>query len=170
MDEVMSHVAMNLERCRRWACVFVAAKPQAGEQPPRRRLARLRAGPRCDVAVNHFYHVGRTADDPAGLRDALRPGVVAVCVIEFCYREFAAMQRVHPCGSLLQQIHEDEQGAVSLETILIVGAIALPILIFLIKVGWPRVEAVFQSGPGRPGSRNAATRSVDRAWGSCSPC
>jgi hypothetical protein len=48
--------------------------------------------------------------------------------------------------SLLRQIHEDEEGAVSLETILIVGAIALPILIFLIKVGWPRVKDYFNQG------------------------
>lgn len=48
--------------------------------------------------------------------------------------------------SLLRQIHEDERGAVSLETILIVGAIALPILIFLIKVGWPRVKDYFNQG------------------------
>lgn len=49
-------------------------------------------------------------------------------------------------GSLLKRVHEDEQGAVSLETILIVGAIALPILIFLIKVGWPRVKEYFTTG------------------------
>ena len=48
--------------------------------------------------------------------------------------------------SLLRRVHEDEQGAVSLETILIVGAIALPILIFLIKVGWPRVKQYFNEG------------------------
>jgi Flp pilus assembly pilin Flp len=47
---------------------------------------------------------------------------------------------------LMRRIHEDEQGAVSLETILIVGAIALPILIFLIKVGWPRVKSLFTTG------------------------
>jgi hypothetical protein len=33
-----------------------------------------------------------------------------------------------------------------LETILIIGAIALPILIFLIKVGWPRVKGYFNQG------------------------
>ena len=33
--------------------------------------------------------------------------------------------------NLLRRVHEDEEGAVSLETILIIGAIALPILIFL---------------------------------------
>jgi Flp pilus assembly pilin Flp len=46
---------------------------------------------------------------------------------------------------LMRRIHEDEQGAVSLETILIVGAIALPILIFLIRVGWPRIRDLFDN-------------------------
>ena len=41
---------------------------------------------------------------------------------------------------LARRVHEDERGAVSLETILIIGAIALPILIFLLKWGWPRVR------------------------------
>jgi Flp pilus assembly pilin Flp len=49
-------------------------------------------------------------------------------------------------ASLLERVHEDERGAVSLETILIIGAIALPILIFLIKVGWPSVKAFFNTG------------------------
>lgn len=47
---------------------------------------------------------------------------------------------------LLRQIHHDDRGAVSLETILIIGAIALPILIFLIKVGWPRIKGYFTQG------------------------
>jgi len=47
---------------------------------------------------------------------------------------------------LLRQIHADDRGAVSLETILIIGAIALPILIFLIKVGWPRIKGYFTQG------------------------
>ncbi|MBT4868266.1 MAG: hypothetical protein HON53_24430 [Planctomycetaceae bacterium] len=47
---------------------------------------------------------------------------------------------------LLRHVHRDERGAVSLETILIIGAIALPILIFLIKVGWPRVKNYFYDG------------------------
>ena len=47
---------------------------------------------------------------------------------------------------LLKAVHDDDQGAVSLETILIIGAIALPILIFLIKVGWPKVKDMFNSG------------------------
>lgn len=47
---------------------------------------------------------------------------------------------------LLGEIHRDERGAVSLETILIIGAIALPVLIFLIKVGWPRIKGTFIQG------------------------
>jgi Flp pilus assembly pilin Flp len=47
---------------------------------------------------------------------------------------------------LLRKVHQDEEGAISLETILIVGAIALPILIFLIKIGWPRVKEYFNKG------------------------
>jgi hypothetical protein len=47
---------------------------------------------------------------------------------------------------LLRRVHEDEEGLVSLETILIVGAIALPILIFLLRVGWPRVKGYFNQG------------------------
>ena len=48
--------------------------------------------------------------------------------------------------SLLKRIHNDERGAVSLETILIIGAIALPILIFLLKFGWPRIRNYFNKG------------------------
>lgn len=48
--------------------------------------------------------------------------------------------------NLLKKVHENEDGAVSLETILIIGAIALPILIFLITVAWPRISAYFNKG------------------------
>ena len=34
----------------------------------------------------------------------------------------------------------------TLETILIIGAIALPILIFLLKFGWPRIKNYFNKG------------------------
>ncbi len=47
---------------------------------------------------------------------------------------------------LFGRVHRDERGAVSLETILIIGAIALPILIFLIKFGWPRIRSYFIKG------------------------
>jgi hypothetical protein len=48
--------------------------------------------------------------------------------------------------NLLRKVHENEEGSVSLETILIVGAIAIPILIFLLKVGWPRIRDYFNKG------------------------
>jgi Flp pilus assembly pilin Flp len=48
--------------------------------------------------------------------------------------------------NLLQKIHRNEEGAISLETILIIGAIALPILIFLIKIAWPKIHDYFNQG------------------------
>lgn len=47
---------------------------------------------------------------------------------------------------LLQKVHEDDRGAVSLETVLIIGAIAIPVLIFLIKFGWPKIREFFNQG------------------------
>ena len=49
-------------------------------------------------------------------------------------------------GKLLLRIHRDEKGAVSIETILIIAAIAIPILIFIIKFGWPRIKTWFNQG------------------------
>ncbi|MCA9146454.1 MAG: hypothetical protein H6823_12170 [Planctomycetaceae bacterium] len=49
-------------------------------------------------------------------------------------------------GRLLRRIHRDERGAVSIETILIIAAIAIPILIFIIKFGWPRIKTWFNQG------------------------
>ena len=51
-----------------------------------------------------------------------------------------------PLARLLARIHRDERGGVSIETILILAAIALPILIFLIKVGWPAIKGFFNQG------------------------
>ncbi|MCH8830513.1 MAG: hypothetical protein IID45_13130 [Planctomycetes bacterium] len=47
---------------------------------------------------------------------------------------------------LLKRVHRDERGVVTLETILIIGAIALPILIFLLKFGWPKIRNYFDDG------------------------
>ena len=47
---------------------------------------------------------------------------------------------------LLRKVHNDEDGAVSLETVLIICAVALPILIFIIKVGWPMIKKYFTDG------------------------
>lgn len=48
--------------------------------------------------------------------------------------------------ALLKRVHSDERGGVSIETILIIAAIALPILIFIIKFGWPRIRKFFNEG------------------------
>jgi len=47
---------------------------------------------------------------------------------------------------LLSRVHQDQRGAVSLETILIIGAIAIPILIFILKFGWPKIRDYFYRG------------------------
>lgn len=49
-------------------------------------------------------------------------------------------------SKLLRQVHADERGQVNIETILILAAIALPILIFVIKFGWPRIKTFFDKG------------------------
>jgi hypothetical protein len=56
------------------------------------------------------------------------------------------MQTLTKLRNGLQKLHRDERGAVSLEMILIIGAIALPILIFIIKFGWPKVRDYFNQG------------------------
>ena len=48
--------------------------------------------------------------------------------------------------NLLRQVHADQRGQVSIETVLILAAIALPILIFVIKFGWPRIKGFFEKG------------------------
>jgi Flp pilus assembly pilin Flp len=53
---------------------------------------------------------------------------------------------LQPWRKLLRQLLSDEKGAVSVETMLIIAAIALPILIFIIKFGWPRIKQFFNQG------------------------
>lgn len=48
--------------------------------------------------------------------------------------------------NLLQAIHNNDEGAVSLETILLLGAVAVPLLIWIIKFGWPRIKGYFEEG------------------------
>jgi hypothetical protein len=48
--------------------------------------------------------------------------------------------------SLVKKVHACEEGSVSLETVLVVGAIALPVLIFLIYVAWPKIKTYFNTG------------------------
>jgi len=49
-------------------------------------------------------------------------------------------------GKLLRRLHRDQRGAVTLETILIIAAIALPVLIFILKYGWPKIKNYFSGG------------------------
>lgn len=55
-------------------------------------------------------------------------------------KSLAAWQRT------MKRIHRDEDGAMSLETILVIGGISIPILIFILKVGWPRIRTFFSGG------------------------
>ncbi len=52
----------------------------------------------------------------------------------------------HSVRQFWGRVHRDERGAVSLETILIVAAIVIPILIFLLKYGWPTIKNYFNTG------------------------
>ncbi len=47
---------------------------------------------------------------------------------------------------LLKKIHRDEGGALTIETVLIIAAIAIPVLIFILTVVWPRVKNFFNEG------------------------
>ena len=55
------------------------------------------------------------------------------------------MRKPQSFRELCDRLHNDEDGAVSLETILIIGAIAMPILIFLLKYGWPKIKNYFNT-------------------------
>lgn len=56
------------------------------------------------------------------------------------------MSGFQPMRELVRRVHRDQRGAVSLETILIVAAIALPILIFVLKFAWPQIKDYFNRG------------------------
>jgi hypothetical protein len=56
------------------------------------------------------------------------------------------MKTLRSIKRFLGRVHGDERGGVSLETILIISAIALPILIWLIKYGWPKIRNYFDKG------------------------
>jgi len=55
------------------------------------------------------------------------------------------MSGLSPIKNLFKRIHRDERGAVTLETILIVGAVAIPILIFIINYVVPEIKDRFDS-------------------------
>jgi hypothetical protein len=45
-----------------------------------------------------------------------------------------------------RRLHADRRGAISLETILIIGAIVIPVLIAIYKYGWPMIYQYFSDG------------------------
>ena len=75
-------------------------------------------------------------------------------------------------SALLRRVHEDQRGAVTLETVLIIGAIALPVLIFLVKVAWPKIVNYFNQGTtglDEGLQQNLPTGYARRRW-SCRSC
>ncbi|MDB4638142.1 MAG: hypothetical protein P8M30_01770 [Planctomycetaceae bacterium] len=58
------------------------------------------------------------------------------------------MTGLQPLRKLLKRIHNDERGAVTLETVLIVGAVAIPILIFIINYVMPKIQEQFDDNIG----------------------
>ncbi len=56
------------------------------------------------------------------------------------------MRRDFAFYRLLQRLHHDRRGAVTLETVLIIAAIALPVLIFVLKFAWPKISDYFNQG------------------------
>ena len=56
------------------------------------------------------------------------------------------MQITKRLGRLMRRLHRDERGALTLETVLIIAAIALPVLIVIIKYGWPAIRNYFDRG------------------------
>jgi len=55
---------------------------------------------------------------------------------------------IRPCRlwQPVRAFHRDEKGALTLETVLIVGAIAVPLLVFVLRFGWPRIRMLFEGG------------------------
>lgn len=47
--------------------------------------------------------------------------------------------------------HKLRRAAISLEMILILGVIALPVLVFLVKFGWPSIKGYFVRGASEVG-------------------
>jgi len=46
----------------------------------------------------------------------------------------------------LRGVHAEERGAVTIETIMLIGAVAVPVLIFLLRFGWPTMRKAFVDG------------------------
>jgi Flp pilus assembly pilin Flp len=117
----------------------------------RSRDDRLSAGFVCDFAAQCVCILGGAPHDELGVRVNDGRGIVAVYVVppHLEQANFVKTEQKKPKASfwgLLKKIHRNEKGAVSIETILIVAAIAIPILLFLIRVGVPRIKEFFNRG------------------------
>lgn len=62
------------------------------------------------------------------------------------YHELAAFRSRPSLWQVLRDVHHDDRGVVSLETVLILGAVAIPVLIVIVKFGWPEVKTFFDRG------------------------
>ena len=67
------------------------------------------------------------------------------------------LKRAH---RLLKRLHHDERGALTIETVLIIAAIALPVLIIIIKLGLPPMKKYFFENLERLGTE------TENAYGS----
>ena len=89
-----------------------------------------------------------------------------VCVLDLVavYVRLTEEHEKSSLAGLLRKVHQDETASVSLETVLIVGAIALPILIFLIKIGWPTMQGYFTTRRDKrcKRARSRADRTISR--------
>ncbi|QDU40911.1 hypothetical protein Mal4_52740 [Maioricimonas rarisocia] len=54
------------------------------------------------------------------------------------------MKRCREVWRKIRTFHRNESGALSLETVLILGAVAVPLLVFVLRFGWPRVRLMFE--------------------------
>lgn len=47
---------------------------------------------------------------------------------------------------LFKRLHRDERGSLSIESILIIAAISVPVILFVYKIGWPAIRDMFEKG------------------------
>jgi hypothetical protein len=132
--------------------VELAPVPFGTSQPAPSRSgdAGLRSGSWCRSADGRHVVLLFYENYPGGISDDVCAGLLAVHVKSPHQmghgNRSRIMSNLTALRRLVGRVHRDERGAVSLETILIIGAIALPILIFIIKFGWPRIRNYFYTG------------------------
>lgn len=141
---------------QRYAITSASTEFNYCETPPRSSVIRLCVDPGDDVAGRALHRGEGQTDHAACLGNAVCLDLVAFYVKRQLVDPRLIARIVSTPGEmidmqgswrrLLQRVHRDERGAVSLETILIVAAIALPILIYILKFGWPMIKKYFETG------------------------